>query len=167
VLAARKLLQPTEAPTEVDVPAPVVQPVNTSSSAVTAKPAMRARQSAGDVNRAPTHPVAKTVPVIFDAKVERDSMRAAFAQGLAVQRNGQKGSEWFRRAYVHATRIIERGLPASKEYTPERLIRARACVLGQLQCPRAAVSEDLTWVLVFGDDAQRRTAVRLLERIGA
>jgi len=47
------------------------------------------------------------------------------------------------------------------------LIRARACVLGKLQCPRAAVSEDLTWVLVFGDDAQRRTAVRLLERIGA
>jgi len=167
VLAARKLLQPTEAPTEVDVPAPVVQPVNTSSSAVTAKPAMRARQSAGDVNRAPTHPVAKTVPVIFDAKVERDSMRAAFAQGLAAQANRQKASEWFRRAYVHATRLIERGQPASKEYTPERLIRARACVLGKLQCPRAAVSEDLTWVLVFGDDAQRRTAVRLLERIGA
>jgi hypothetical protein len=29
------------------------------------------------------------------------------------------------------------------------------------------MSEDLTWVLVFGDDAQRRMAVRLLERIGA
>jgi hypothetical protein len=105
--------------------------------------------------------------VIFDAKAERDSMRAAFAQGLAAQRSGQKGSAWFRRAYVHATRLIERGQPGSKEYTPERLIRARACVLGELQCPRAAVSEDLTWVLVFGDDAQRRTAVRLLERIGA
>ena len=66
-----------------------------------------------------------------------------------------------------STRLIDRGQPGSKEYTPERLIRARSCVLGELQCPRAAVSEDLTWVLVFGDDAQRRTAVRLLERIGA
>jgi hypothetical protein len=29
------------------------------------------------------------------------------------------------------------------------------------------VSENLTWVLVLGDDAQRRMAVRLLERMGA
>ena len=167
VLVARKLLQPNEAPTELVGPAPVVRPVSTSSPPATATPAVRSRTSAGDVNRAPTRPVAKTVPVIFDAKAERDSMRAAFAQGLAVQRGGQKGAAWFRRAYVHATRLIERGQPGSKEYTPERLIRARSCVLGELQCPRAAVSEDLTWVLVFGDDAQRRTAVRLLERIGA
>jgi len=167
VLAARKLLQPNVAPTEVVGPAPVVQPVSAPSPGTTATPAVRSRQSTGDVNRAPTRPVSKTVPVIFDAKAERDSMRAAFAQGLALQHSGQKGTAWFRRAYVHATRLIERGRPASKEYTPERLIRARSCVLGELQCPRTAVSEDLTWVLVFGDDAQRRTAVRLLERIGA
>ena len=103
----------------------------------------------------------------FDLRAERDSMRAAFAEGLAVQRDGESGTAWFRRAYVHATHIIERGNAGSREYTPERLVRARSCVLGQLECPRTAVSEDLTWVLVFGDDAQRRTAVRLLERIGA
>jgi hypothetical protein len=115
----------------------------------------------------PTRQVAKTVPVMFDVQAERDSMRADFAQGLALQRKGQKGTASFRRAYVHATRLIERGSAGSREYTPERLVRARSCLLGQLECPRAAVTEDLTWVLVFGDDAQRRTAVRLLERIGA
>ena len=94
-------------------------------------------------------------------------MRAAFEEGLAVQRDGESGTTWFRRAYVHATRVIERGRAGSREYTPERLIRARSCLLGQLDCPRSTMSEDLTWVLVFGDDAQRRTAVRLLERIGA
>jgi hypothetical protein len=62
--------------------------------------------------------------------------------------------------------VIERGSAGSREYTPERLVRARSCLLGQLGCPRATVSEDLTWVLVFGDDAQRRLAARLLERIG-
>ena len=93
-------------------------------------------------------------------------MRAAFAEAMAVQRDGESGAKWFRRAYVHASRIIERGSAGSREYTPERLVRARSCLLGQLECPRAAVSEDLTWVLVFGDGAQRRTAVRLLERIG-
>jgi hypothetical protein len=105
--------------------------------------------------------------MVFDVKAERDSMRAAFARGLAVARDGQSGEAWFRRAYVHASRIIDRGSAGSREYTPERLVRARSCLLGQLDCPRATVSEDLTWVLVFGDDAQRRTAVRLLERIGA
>jgi hypothetical protein len=104
---------------------------------------------------------------VFDVRAERDSMRAAFAQGLAVQRDGERGATWFRRAYVHATRIIDRGTAGSREYTPERLVRARSCVLGQLDCPRTTVTEDLTWVLVFGDDTQRRTAVRLLERIGA
>ena len=94
-------------------------------------------------------------------------MRAAFAEGMAVERDGESGKPWFRRAYVHASRVIERGSAGSREYTPERLLRARACLVGQLDCPRATVSEDLTWVLVFGDDAQRRTAVRLLERIGA
>jgi hypothetical protein len=68
---------------------------------------------------------------------------------------------------VHATRVIDRGTAGSREYTPERLVRARSCLLGDLDCPHAAVTEDLTWVLVFGDDAQRRSAVRLLERIGA
>ena len=94
-------------------------------------------------------------------------MRAAFEEGLAVQRDGESGRQWFRRAYVHASRVIERGTAGSREYTPDRLLRARACLLGQLGCPRATVSEDLTWVLVFGDDGQRRLAVRLLERLGA
>ena len=94
-------------------------------------------------------------------------MRAAFEEGLAVQRDGESGRQWFRRAYVHASRVIERGNAGSRQYTPERLIRARSCVLGQLDCPRRSVSEDLTWVLVFGDDRERRTAVRLLERLGA
>jgi hypothetical protein len=94
-------------------------------------------------------------------------MRAAFEEGLAVQRDGESGAAWFRRAYVHASRVIERGTAGSREYTPERLVRARSCVLGKLDCPRGSVTEDLTWVLVFGDDSQRRTAVRLLERIRA
>lgn len=94
-------------------------------------------------------------------------MRAAFEEGMAVERDGESGTKWFRRAYVHATRVIERGTAGSREYTPERLVRARACLVGRLDCARTTVSEDLTWVLVFGDDAQRRLAVRLLERIGA
>lgn len=94
-------------------------------------------------------------------------MRAAFEEGLAVQRDGESGRQWFRQAFVHASRVIERGTAGSREYTPERLIRARSCVLGQLDCARKTMSEDLTWVLVFGDDGQRRTAVRLLERLGA
>jgi hypothetical protein len=167
VRVAQKILQPTETPTEVLAPTPVVRRVSSSPTPPASATAARARESAGDVTRPTTRSAAKTVLVLFDVRAERDSMRAAFAQGLAVQRGGQKGSAWFRRAYVHATRIIERGSAGSREYTLERLIRARSCVLGELQCPRAAVSEDLTWVLVFGDDAQRRTAVRLLERIGA
>ena len=94
-------------------------------------------------------------------------MRAAFEEGMAVRRDGESGKPWFRRAYLHASRVIEHGTAGSREYTPERLLRARACLIGQLDCARTKVSEDLTWVLVFGDDAQRRAAVRLLERIGA
>lgn len=93
-------------------------------------------------------------------------MRAAFEEGMAVHREGESGARWFRRAYVHASRLIDRGKAGSREYTPERLIRARACLLGELGCPRSTVSEDLTWVLIYGDDTQRRTAVRLLEQIG-
>ena len=130
-----------------------------------ATPLGRARESTGDVPRREPSPVRRVAA--FDLRAERDSMRIAFAQGMAVQRDGESGATWFRRAYVHATRIIDRGSAGSREYTPERLVRARSCVLGQLDCPRSTVSEDLTWVLVFGDDAQRRTAVRLLERIGA
>jgi len=127
--------------------------------------APRPRESSGDVTRAPAR--RPGVLAVLDVKAERDSMRAAFAEGMAVQRDGESGKPWFRRAYVHASRVIERGTAGSREYTPERLLRARACVIGQLDCPRTTVSEDLTWVLVFGDNAQRRTAVRLLERIGA
>ena len=133
-----------------------------------ATPPSPPRESAGDVTRrSPATPPAVRRPAVFDVKVERDSMRAAFARGMAVQGDGESGTAWFRRAYVHATRIIDHGSAGSREYTPERLVRARSCVLGQLDCPRSTVSEDLTWVLVFGDDAQRRMAVRLLERIGA
>ena len=120
----------------------------------------------GDVTGRPSTPTSRK-SAVFDVRVERDSMQAAFRRGLAVQRDGQAGTSWFRRAYVHASRIIDRGAAGSREYTPERLVRARSCVLGQLDCPRTTMTEDLTWVLVFGDDAQRRTAVRLLERIGA
>ena len=94
-------------------------------------------------------------------------MRAAFEEGMAVQRDGEPGTRWFRRAYVHASRLIDHGAAGSREYTPERLIRARACLIGELGCPRATVSEDLTWVLMYGDDNQRHTAVRLLERVGS
>jgi hypothetical protein len=133
-----------------------------------ATPPSRPSEAAGDVTRgAPAASPAVRRPAVFDAKVERDSMRAAFARAMAVQGDGESGRAWFRRAYVHATRIIDHGTAGSREYTPERLVRARSCVLGQLDCPRSTVSEDLTWVLVFGDDAQRRMAVRLLERIGA
>jgi hypothetical protein len=126
----------------------------------------RARESAGDVSARTTRSPAR-VATGFSVRAQRDSMRAAFEEGLAVQRDGESGATWFRRAYVHASRVIERGRAGSREYTPERLIRARSCMLGQLDCPRSTMSEDLTWVLVFGDDAQRRMAVRLLERIGA
>ena len=120
------------------------------------------RESTGDVNRSSTQPAS-----VFDARAERDSMRAAFEEGMAVQRDGEPGTRWFRRAYVHASRLIDRGAAGSREYTPERLIRARACLIGELGCPRATVSEDLTWVLMYGDDNQRRTAVRLLDRVGS
>ena len=130
----------------------------------------RPREAAGDVARRTARPAARVVRApgpTFDVRTERDSMRAAFEEGLAVQRDGESGATWFRRAYIHATRVIERGPAGSREYTPERLVRARSCILGRLDCPRSKMSEDLTWVLVFGDDAQRRTAVRLLERMGA
>jgi hypothetical protein len=125
-------------------------------------PAAREREPAGGITRT----AARTTPAL-DIRAERDSMRAAFEEGLAVQRDGESGRQWFRQAFVHASRVIERGTAGSREYTPERLIRARSCVLGQLDCARKTMSEDLTWVLVFGDDGQRRTAVRLLERLGA
>jgi hypothetical protein len=128
-------------------------------------PASRQRAAAGDVAR---RTPALTRPVTaFDIKAERDSMRGSFAKAMAVQRDGEQGTSWFRSAYVHATRVIDHGTAGSREYTPERLVRARSCVLGDLGCPHAMVTEDLTWVLVFGDDAQRHVAVRLLERIGA
>jgi hypothetical protein len=139
---------------------PSISPVPRTAAAQTPPP--RARQSTGDVTRGAGRTVAA-----FDIRAERDSMRAAFEEGLAVQRDGESGAAWFRRAYVHASRVIERGTAGSREYTPERLVRARSCVLGKLDCPRGSVTEDLTWVLVFGDDSQRRTAVRLLERIRA
>jgi hypothetical protein len=168
VRVARKIMLGSEVPAVEADSAPVARRVSAQATRPVATPESRSRESAGDVTRqTPTRQVAKTVPVMFDVQAERDSMRADFAQGLALQRKGQKGTASFRRAYVHATRLIERGSAGSREYTPERLVRARSCLLGQLECPRAAVSEDLTWVLVFGDDAQRRTAVRLLERIGA
>jgi hypothetical protein len=50
-------------------------------------------------------------------------------------------SRGFRRAYVHASRVIEHGGAGSREYMPERLLRARACLVGQLGCPATAVSE--------------------------
>ena len=139
---------------------PTTPPAARKTAPPTATPP-RARESAGDVTRNGAR-----TPV-FDIRAEQDSMRAAFEEGLAVQRDGESGRQWFRRAYVHASRVIERGTAGSRKYTPERLIRARSCVLGQLDCGRRAVSEDLTWVLVFGDDRERRTAVRLLERLGA
>lgn len=143
-----------------------IRQVTASASPPAAAPAPRARESSGDVARRATPPATKAV-ARFDARAERDSMRAAFEEGMAVERDGESGTKWFRRAYVHATRVIERGAAGSREYTPERLVRTRACLLGRLDCPRTTMSEDLTWVLVFGDDAQRRMAVRLLERIGA
>ncbi len=169
VRAVQRLRQPSRqvAAASTDSTAPEARRVTDAPPAPQpAAPAPRSRESTGDVTRVPARPVARTTPV-FDARAERDSMRAAFAQAMAVQRDGESGRTWFRRAFVHATRIIDRGTAGSRQYTPERLVRARSCVLGQLDCPRTTVTEDLTWVLVFGDDTQRRTAVRLLERIGA
>jgi hypothetical protein len=170
VRVARKLIQPRSV-----VVSPGVAGATMARHAsvvpappVAATPPSRPRVSGGDVTRRePDPPPSVRRVAAVDVEAERDSMRAAFARGMSVQRDGESGTAWFRRAYVHATRIIDRGTAGSREYTPERLVRARSCVLGQLDCPRSIVSEDLTWVLVFGDDAQRRTAVRLLERIGA
>jgi hypothetical protein len=132
------------------------------------------RESSGDVaRRGPRNPPrsATRTPArptaAFNVGAQRDSMRAAFEEGMAVRRDGEDGRRWFRRAHAHATRLIDRGGAGSREYTPERLLRARACFIGRLDCPRTTVSEDLTWVLIFGDDSQRRAALRLLERIGA
>jgi len=164
----KKLLQPrvaTVVPADSTVRlASLTQPTRPAPTVSQTPP--RSRQSTGDVARRTTRTPPKPAAT-FDIRAERDSMRAAFEEGLAVQRDGESGSRWFRSAYVHATRVIERGSAGSRQYTPERLLRTRACIIGQLDCPRATMSEDLTWVLVFGDDAQRRTAVRLLERIGA
>ena len=166
-----KFRRPNGAATRVQADT-TAQPVTRARSATTtpvsrtSPPPSRSRESMGDVTGRPSTPTSRK-SAVFDVRVERDSMQAAFRRGLAVQRDGQVGTPWFRRAYVHASRIIDRGAAGSREYTPERLVRARSCVLGQLDCPRTTMTEDLTWVLVFGDDAQRRTAVRLLERIGA
>jgi hypothetical protein len=162
----QRLQQPREATVTTNDSAGPARQAGVVLSPPPANPTPRPRESSGDVSRPPNAPIVKKVAT-FDIGAERDSMRAAFARGLAVQRDGESGTVWFRRAYVHATHIIERGKAGSREYTPERLVRARSCLLGQLDCPRSTVSEDLTWVLVFGDDSQRRTAVRLLERIGA
>jgi hypothetical protein len=159
--AGPRTLTADASPAKPRASAPVTTSAPRRSSPPRATPP-QPRQSAGEVTR-----TASRRPAVVDVRAERDSMRAAFAEGMAVQRDGESGKPWFRRAYVHASRVIERGAAGSREYTPERLLRARACLIGQLDCPRTTVSEDLTWVLVFGDDAQRRTAVRLLERIGA
>ena len=119
----------------------------------------RGRESRGEV--------ARPAGTRFDARAQRDSMNAAFEEAMALRRDGEPAQRWFRRAYVHASRVIERGSPGTRTLVPERLVRARACMLGDLGCGRGEVSEDLTWVLVHGDDAQRRLAVRLLQRIGA
>jgi hypothetical protein len=163
--AAAATLDSTVTPRRASVAAPPKARTTTTPTATPPRAnttPTRTRSSAGDVTRSASRPVA-----VFDIRAERDSMRAAFEEGLAVQRDGESGAAWFKRAYVHATRVIERGTAGSREYTPERLVRARACVLGKLDCPRGSVAEDLTWVLAFGDDSQRRTAVRLLERIRA
>jgi len=138
------------------------RPLTPAPRTANAAPPPRPRESTGEVTRRTTRP-----PPVFNARAERDSMRAAFEEGIAVRREGEPGTQWFRRAYVHASRLIDRGTAGSREYTPERLIRARACLIGELGCSRSAVSEDLTWVLLYGDDGQRRTAVRLLERVGS
>lgn len=143
-------------------PASAPRSRSASSPAPDALPTPPAREAGGDVARRGAR-----TPSRFDVRAERDSARAAFEEGMAVRRDGERGTRWFRRAYVHATRVIDRGTAGSREYTPERLLRARACIVGELDCPRGTVSEDLTWVLVFGDDAQRRTAVHLLGRLGA
>jgi hypothetical protein len=136
----------------------------TQRSRATVPPAPRPRESTGDVTRRAARPT-PAAPA-FNPRAERDSLRAAFEEGMAVRREGESGTRWFRRAYVHASRLIDRGTAGSREYTPERLLRARACLIGELACPSSMLSEDLTWVLIYGDDAQRRMAVRLLEQIG-
>ena len=167
VRVAQNLRASPKAPVAVaDSSARQIRQVSSSPTPPATAPTPRSRESSGDVARRATPPATKTVAT-FDVRAERDSMRAAFAEGMAVERDGESGPRWFRRASVHATRVIERGTAGSREYTPERLVRARSCLLGRLECPRATVSEDLTWVLVFGDNTQRRMAVRLLERIGA
>jgi hypothetical protein len=156
--SASKLVRTAAAAPKPNAARPAAPGPRTANAGTSARP----RESTGDVTRRTTRPASG-----FNARAERDSMRAAFEEGMAVQRDGEPGTRWFRRAYVHASRLIDRAAAGSREYTPERLIRARACLIGELGCPNAIVSEDLTWVLLYGDDNQRRTAVRLLERIGS
>lgn len=96
----------------------------------------------------------------------RSVMTATFDSALAARRTGENAQPLFRRAHAHASHLIDRAPPGSRAQALERLVRARACVLGGLGCRRTSVSEDLTWVLLQGDAAQRRIAVRMLERLG-
>src|SRR4029078_1774286 len=115
-------------------PARKIRQVSSSPTPPAAAPTARSRESSGDVARRATAPATKTVAT-FDVRAERDRMRAAFAEGMAVERDGEAGTRWFRRASVHATRVIERGTAGSREYTPERLVRARSRLLRRLAVP--------------------------------
>ena len=93
-------------------------------------------------------------------------MFAAFRTGVAKEREGEPSARFFRRAHALASALIERGPPGARALVPMHLVRARACVLGRLECEEREVTEDLTWVLVRGDGAERRLARRMLEGEG-
>ena len=59
----------------------VVRRVSLPPTPPSATPVSRPRESAGDVTRRTTRPVAKTLPIVFNVKAERDSMRADFGSG--------------------------------------------------------------------------------------
>jgi hypothetical protein len=132
----------------------------------------RPTRSNGDVARegrptsSPEPRAASSPHSPFPIPPSRDSMFAALREGIVRERDGRSGERYFRRAYRQASLRIEHGTPGSRDLTPERLVRARACMLGGLDCPRQEIDEDLTWVLIHGDDVERRLAVRLLDELG-
>jgi hypothetical protein len=105
-------------------------------------------------------------PISDDPRIARADLEDAFRDAVRRYERGATSRAAFRHTRDIASRIIERGPAGSRALIPMRFIRAKACVLGGLDCDARAVREDLTWVLASGSAADRREAVRMLSHLG-
>jgi hypothetical protein len=128
-----------------------------------------ARSAAGDVVRRPTGrgsdrraPDRRNVPGRFDAQLESEGLLSAWRAALRRQADGDEAGPLLADVRDRATRLIDHAPPGSETVVPARLVRARACLLADIDCDPAMIREDLTWVLAQGDGGERRTAARLL-----